>query len=145
MQFYALIRGINNMEERCMSVLMKLNDSHWLAISYLEILFSPTTSYFLGSSYVYTSSAADALFKNAWTINIPFLLRLFPSDAPSFMVSSSICPCLMRPVKRWERKWKFGTKPPVFPGGLICCMSTSRLRPQRCLYLRQLDPWCSAW
>lgn len=47
MQFYALIRGINNMEERCMSVLMKLNDS-CLAISYPEILFSTTTSYFLG-------------------------------------------------------------------------------------------------
>lgn len=48
MQFYALIRGINNMEERCMSVLMKLNDSARLAISYPEILFSTTTSYFLG-------------------------------------------------------------------------------------------------
>jgi len=41
----------------------------------------------------------------------------------------------MTPVKRWVRKWKFGTKPPVFPGGLICCVSTSRLCPQSCLYI----------
>ncbi len=32
MQFYALITDINNMEERRVSVLMKLNDLHWLPL-----------------------------------------------------------------------------------------------------------------
>ncbi len=66
MQFYALIRDITNLKEMCVSVneaSMTCIDCPCLAISYPEILFSTTASYFLGSSYVYTSSAADALFK----------------------------------------------------------------------------------
>lgn len=106
---------------------MTFIDCPFLAISYPKILFNTTTSYFLGSSYIYTSSAADALFKNTWTINIPFLLSPSPSDAPSFIVSSSICPCLMTPVKRWERKWKFGTKPRFSRGTNMLCVNIKAL------------------
>lgn len=103
------------------------------------------TSCFLGSKYVCTCSTANALFKNTWKITSPFLhLPLTYPHAASSVMSLPICPCLMRPVKWPERKWKFGAKPRFSRQTNMLCVNIKALSTALSLselYLKRSDPW----